>query len=202
MFSPLIDQLINALRCLPGIGPKSAQRMAFQLLQHQRESGLNLAHILQRAISEVGHCHQCHTLCETALCRLCADTRRDQTLLCIVESPANVIAFEQTGSYRGLYFVLTRLLSPLDGVGPQEIGLDRLLMRIRQGGIQEIILATNMTVEGKATAHYIAQMLEELPIKCTRIACGVPVGGDLEFLDANTLALAFDARTPLQRSSS
>lgn len=195
MFSPLIEQLIHALRCLPGIGPKSAQRMAFHLLQRHRQNGLHLAKTLEQALTEIGHCEQCHILCETPKCRLCADEKRDSSLLCIVESPVDVIIFEQTGSFRGLYFVLMGHLSPLDGIGPKEIGIDRLLSRVQQGQIHEIILATNTTVEGEATAHYIANLMKELNIKCTRIAYGVPVGGELEYLDAHTLTRAFLART-------
>lgn len=198
MFSPLIEQLINALRCLPGIGPKSAQRMTFQLLQHQRENGLHLANILKQALTEIGHCEKCHTLCETHICRLCADTRRDAALLCIVETPADVIAFEQTGAYRGMYFVLMGHLSPLDGIGPKEIGMEQLLEHIKNSNLQEIILATNTTVEGEATAHYILNMVNALAIKCSRIAYGVPVGGELEYLDANTLARSFTCRTILE----
>lgn len=194
MFSFLIDQLINALRCLPGVGPKSAQRMAFQLLQHNRDQGFNLARILQQALTDIGHCEKCYTLCETQLCRLCTDPRRDSTLLCIVEMPTDVIAFEQTGSYRGLYFVLMGNLSPLDGIGPKEIGIEKLLERVKQETIHEIILATNTTVEGEATAHFIANLFNDTPIKCSRIAYGVPVGSPLEHLDANTLARSFAAR--------
>lgn len=195
MFSPLIEQLINALRCLPGVGPKSAQRMAFHLLQRHRQNGLQLAKTLEEALTEIGHCEQCHILCETAQCRLCADEKRDSNLLCIVESPADVLVFEQTGSFRGKYFVLMGHLSPLDGIGPKEIGMERLLARVKHDPVQEIILATNTTVEGEATAHYIANLMKELQIKCTRIAYGVPVGGELEYLDAHTLTRAFLART-------
>ncbi len=195
MFSPLIEQLINALRCLPGVGPKTAQRMAFQLLQHNRKSGLNLARILQHALTEITHCQQCHILCEKPLCGLCSDSRRDSSLLCIVGTPIDVMAFEQTGNFKGLYFVLSGHLSPLDGIGPKEIGIEKLSMRIKQGAISEIILATHTTVEGEATAHFIANIVKGTPIKCSRIAYGVPVGGELEYLDVNTLARAFAART-------
>lgn len=199
VLSPLIEQLINALRCLPGVGPKTAQRMAFQLLQHHRENGLNLARLLQQALVEVGHCEQCNTLCETNICQLCSDPRRDASSLCIVGTPMDVIAFEQTGNFRGHYFVLMGHLSPLDGIGPKEIGIEKLSVRIKSHPIQEMILATNTTVEGEATAHYIANMVKDLHIKCTRIAYGVPVGGELDHLDINTLARSFAARTSFRQ---
>lgn len=197
MFSPLIEQLINALRCLPGVGPKTAQRMAITLLQHNRHNGLNLASLLQQALTQIGHCHKCHILCETSLCNLCADAKRDPSMLCVVGTPMDVMAFEQTGNFRGLYFVLMGHLSPLDGIGPKEVGLEKLLQRIQGEPILEMILATNTTVEGEATAHYIANLVKETKIKCTRIAYGVPVGGELEYLDINTLGRAFAARTSL-----
>jgi recombination protein RecR len=194
MFSPLVQQLIDALRCLPGVGPKSAQRMALYLLQHQRQSGLVLASTLQRSLTEVNHCHQCRTLSETELCNLCTNLSRDPTLLCIVESPVNVAVIEQIGHYKGKYFVLSGHLSPLDGMGPQQIGINALLQRLANGEINEIILATNLTVEGEATAHYIANLVQDRPIQCTRLARGVPLGGELEYLDTATLALALAAR--------
>jgi recombination protein RecR len=198
MFSPLIEQLINALRCLPGVGPKTAQRMAIMLLQHNRENGLKLADLLHQALTKIGHCQHCHILCETTSCKLCDDPTRDNSLLCVVGTPADVIAFEQTGNFRGQYFVLTGQLSPLDGIGPNEAGINRLLQRIQQGPpLNEIILATNTTVEGEATAHYIANLVKDMKIKCTRIAYGVPIGGELEYLDINTLARSFSARTTL-----
>lgn len=197
MFSPLIEQLINALRCLPGVGPKTAQRMAFALLQQHRDNGLNLARILQRAITEIGHCEQCHILCETTICKLCADAKRENTQLCVVGNPMDVLAFEQTGHFRGKYFVLMGHLSPLDGIGPKEIGIDRLAARIHAQSPTELILATNTTVEGEATAHYIANLVADSPVKCTRIAYGVPVGGELEYLDINTLARSLAARTAM-----
>lgn len=197
MFSPLIEQMITALRCLPGVGPKTAQRMAIQLLQRNRENGLNLARILQQALTEIDHCQKCHILSETPLCQICQDPNRDPSLLCIVGTPVDVMAFEQTGNFRGLYFVLMGHLSPLDGIGPKEIGLEKLAQRIHGQSISEMILATNTTVEGEATAHYIVNMVKPNNIKCTRIAYGVPVGGELEYLDLNTLARAFAARTTL-----
>jgi recombination protein RecR len=197
MFSPLISNLIAALRCLPGVGPKSAQRMAFHILERNRDNGSTLAQALQQAIATVGHCQRCRMLSENPLCQICNNPKRDEHLLCVVESPADVIALEQAGAYRGFYFVLMGHLSPLDGIGPQEIGIDVLLQRIEQAEIQEIILATNPTVEGEATAHYITNLLKDKKIRCTRIAYGVPLGGELEYLDGGTLAKAFTARTLL-----
>ncbi len=192
--SPLLLQLIEALRCLPGVGPKSAQRMAFHLLERDREGALRLSRVLQDAVERIGHCGQCRTLSEDALCRLCADPARDQGLICIVETPADVLALEQATDYRGHYFVLMGHLSPLDGIGPAELGLDVLEQRLRQGGIREIILATNPTVEGETTAHYISQMAEEYGIQATRLAHGIPLGGELEYIDSGTLAHAFSGR--------
>lgn len=193
MFSPLIQQLIQALRCLPGVGPKSAQRMAFHLLERDRENGLALAKTLQQTLTQVSRCQRCRTFSETDLCTLCSNSNRDSSLLCIVETPADVIAIEQISSYRGYYFVLMGHLSPLDGIGPNEIGIDALIQRL-DPEIKEIILATNSTVEGEATAHYIANLIKNRNIKCTRIAHGIPMGGELEYLDGNTLARALAAR--------
>ncbi len=197
MFSALIEQLIQALRCLPGVGPKTAQRMAFHLLQHRRENGLHLANILQQTLQEVGHCKKCHILSETLLCQLCTDSRRDTSSLCVVGSPADVVAFEQAGNFKGLYFVLMGHLSPLDGIGPKEIGIPIFEERLQDSALQEIILANSTTVEGEATAYYIANIAQKKNIKCSRIAFGVPVGGELEYLGFDTLARAFAARTNL-----
>lgn len=193
-FSPLIDQLIDALRVLPGVGPKSAQRMAFQLLERNRDGATRLARALDRASSEVGHCLRCHTLTELDLCGICSDARRDDKTLCVVESPADVMALEQAGSYRGLYFVLMGHLSPIDGIGPAEIGVDRLLAQVRERGVGEVILATNPTVEGEATAFYITEQLKALGVLVSRIAHGVPLGGELEYVDSGTLAHALSGR--------
>ena len=193
-FSPLIDQLITALRCLPGVGPKSAQRMAFHLLERERSAGLSLAKALETAIDRVGHCESCRTLSETTFCSLCSNTNRDTSLLCVVETPTDVIAIEQTGSYRGYYFVLMGRLSPLDGIGPEELGIDKLIQRITAQPPQEVILATNPTVEGEATAHYLAELVKQRGISASRIAHGVPLGGELEFVDGNTLARAMAGR--------
>ena len=193
-FSPLVDQLIEALRCLPSVGPKSAQRMALHLLERDREGAFRLAQKIAEAIKDVGHCQQCRTLCETELCRICADQKRDASKLCVVESPVDVLAIEQTSLYRGRYFVLMGHLSPIDGIGPQDIGIDLLLQQIKDNQIDELIMATNPTVEGEATAHYIAAQLQAFNVDITRIAHGVPLGGELEFVDGGTLALALRGR--------
>ena len=195
--SPLIKQLLEAFRCLPGVGPKSAQRMSYHLLERDRDGARRLAAALLEAVERIGHCSRCRTLSESELCVLCADERRDHSLLCIVESPSDVEAVEQSTSYRGLYFVLMGHLSPLDGIGPEDIGLDRLAARLRDDGIQELILATNPTVEGEATAHYIAELARSRGVKASRIACGVPFGGELEYLDAGTLSHAISGRRDL-----
>ncbi len=197
-FSPLIDQLITQLRCLPGVGPKSAQRMAFHLLSRNRDQGLQLAETLKRTLSNITHCTRCRTFCEETVCRFCNDERRDASLLCIVENPSDVLAIEQTATYRGYYFVLMGHLSPLDGIGPEAIGIPMLLQQIKQRPIQEIILATNPTVEGEATAHYIAELVKTAGIKTSRIAHGVPLGGELELVDSGTLARAFVARSTFE----
>ena len=197
-FSPLIDQLVQALRCLPGVGPKSAQRMAFHLLERNREGGLQLAEILQTALLQVGHCRQCHTLSELDVCGICSDQRRDHSMLCIVESPADVLALEQAGSYRGIYFVLMGHLSPIDGIGPEEIGINRLIERVREQQIKEVILATNPTVEGEATAYYITEQVKALGVLVSRIAHGVPLGGELEYVDSGTLAHALSGRRAVE----
>ncbi len=194
---PLFAQLMDALRCLPGVGPKSAQRMAFHLLERDRDGGRHLAAVLARAMDDIGHCRRCRTLTETELCRLCASPKRDPASLCVVETPADVIAIEQATDYRGLYFVLGGRLSPLDGIGPREIGLDMLDLRLDEGEIKEVILATNPTVEGEATAHYISDMLSKRGVRATRIAHGVPLGGELEFVDGGTLSHAFTGRREL-----
>lgn len=190
----LIVQLMDALRCLPGIGPKSAQRMTYHLLQHNREGGRRLAEALAAAVERVGHCKMCRTLTEQEICPLCSSAQRDHSLLCIVETPVDVQALEQSTGYRGLYFVLMGHLSPLDGVGPEELGLEQLAARLDKGGIGEVILATNPTVEGEATAHYISEMVRSRGIKASRIAHGVPLGGELEYIDSGTLSHAFAGR--------
>lgn len=193
-FSPLLGQLIQQLRALPGVGPKSAQRMAFHLLARDRAAGKAIAQALQQAMDHIHHCQLCRTFSETPLCVLCANQKRDHQLLCIVESPADMLAVEQTG-YRGLYFLLLGHLSPLDGIGPEDLGLDLLTRRFREATIQEVIIATNPTVEGEATAHYLLQLAKQFNISCSRIAHGVPFGDVLEYIDARTLALAIAGRS-------
>jgi recombination protein RecR len=195
--SPLIRQLMEALRCLPGVGPKSAQRMAYHLLERDRDGARRLAGALTDAVDRIGHCQQCRTLSEEPICGLCSDPERDGRLLCIVETPADVEAMEQYTDYRGRYFVLMGHLSPLDGIGPEEIGLDRLEARLLDGGVEEVILATNPTVEGEATAHYIGEMVRENGVRVTRIAHGVPLGGELEYVSGDTLSHAFSGRREL-----
>lgn len=196
-FSPLIQQLITSLRCLPGVGPKSAQRMAFHLLERDSSGAMALAESLQQAVENIGHCRQCRTLSETELCEICASSSRDASLLCVLESPVDVLAIEQTGGYNGLYFVLSGHLSPIDGIGPEDLGIDQLLEYVQNGGIKELILATNPTVEGEATAHFIAAQIKQAGIDVSRIAHGVPVGGELEYVDGGTLAHALAGRRSL-----
>lgn len=191
-----VDELIDALRCLPGVGPKSAQRMAYHLLQYDQSGAQRLAAALGRALTSVRRCARCNTFTEDELCALCASQRRDPSVLCVVETPADLATMEQTMAYRGLYFVLMGRLSPLDGVGPRDIGLDRLMARATDGTVKEVVLATNFTNEGEATAHYIGEMLRDRGLKITRIARGIPVGGELEYVDAGTLAQAFYERRP------
>ena len=194
-FSPLLSELIDALKVLPGVGPKSAQRMAFVLLERERTKGKRLGKALLEAMDNIGHCRSCRTFTEDEVCHICANTmRKECASVCVVESPPDVIAIEQTGQFNGTYFVLMGHLSPLDGIGPRELGLDVLKNALEQNKVQEVILATNPTIEGDATAHYIAQMCKQLNIKASRIAHGVPVGGELEFVDGTTLSHAFSGR--------
>ena len=185
-----LDELMAALRCLPGVGPKSAQRMAYHLLQRDQSGAARLSGALRTALDRIRHCERCNSFSEAALCDLCASARRDATLLCVVESPADLLMIEQTQSFRGLYFVLAGVLSPLDGVGPKEIHLDRLLKRATDGVVHEVVLATNFTAEGEATAHYVGELLAARGITVTRIARGLPVGGELDHVDIGTLAQA------------
>lgn len=193
-FSPLIDKLIETLRCLPGVGPRSAQRMAFHLLERGRDNGLDLAKALSQAMTEVSHCKRCRTFSENELCQLCANTARDVSKLCIVETPADILAIEQTATFRGYYFVLMGHLSPLDGIGPEELGIPLLSELFKDQQIQEVIIATNPTVEGEATAHYLAEHIKAFGAKTSRIAHGVPMGSELEFVDGSTLTHAITAR--------
>ena len=194
--TPSLDELIQALRCLPGVGPKSAQRMAYHMLQRDHPGAARLSRAVASALERIRHCARCNTFTEAEVCSLCASARRDAALLCVVESPGDLLMMENTQSYTGLYFVLMGRLSPLDGVGPREIHLDRLLKRATDGAVREVILATNFTVEGEATAHYIAEMLGGKGIRVSRIARGLPVGGELEHVDAGTLAQALVERRP------
>lgn len=194
---PRLQGLIDQLRRLPGVGPKSAQRMAFHLLARDPGGAARLAEALQRALAELGRCEACRNFSEGPLCALCADPRRDGSVLCVVESPADVLAVERSAAYRGHYFVLFGRLSPLDGVGPAELGLAELRARLGGGDIRELILATGATVEGEATAHYVQSMAKPLGLKVSRIAHGVPLGGDLEYVDGGTLGHAFSGRREL-----
>ncbi len=193
----ILSALIEALRTLPGIGPKSAHRIAYHLMQHDREGAQGLGRSLLAAAEQLKHCEKCNTFTETQICALCGDSERDQTLLCIVETPTDQAMLEQTLTYRGLYFVLMGRLSPLDGIGPREIHFDRLVRRVADGVVAEIVLATNFTNEGEATAHYLGQMLKARGLTVTRLARGVPVGGELEYVDAGTIARAMLDRRAL-----
>jgi recombination protein RecR len=193
-FSPLIESLVDGLRCLPGVGPKSAQRMALHLLERDREGAAALAHALVAAMDGVRHCDRCRNFSEEELCDICRDQRRDVHTICVVESPSDVVAIEQSASYRGQYFVLMGHLSPIDGIGPEEIGLEQLQLRVNDESVTEVILATNPTVEGEATAYYVGEMLRAEGVTVTRIAHGVPLGGELEYVDGNTLAHALSGR--------
>ena len=194
---PLLQQLIEALRCLPGVGPKSAQRMAYHLLERNRDGGRQLSEALASAMDGIGNCTQCRTLSEQEICRTCANPARDASALCIVENPADLHAMEQATDFNGHFFVLMGRLSPLDGVGPQELGMDQLEARLEQGHIKEVIVATSATVEGEATAHYISEIAADYNVTASRIAHGVPVGGELEYVDGGTLAHALRGRTRL-----
>jgi recombination protein RecR len=190
----LLKQLIQCLCCLPGVGPKSAQRMAFNLLQRNRDGGRQLSAILLQAMDRIGYCRDCRTLTEKEICEFCAHPLRDDDLLCIVESAADVWVIDQATNFKGKYFVLHGHLSPLDGIGPDQLGIDRLEQRLADGVIKEIILATNSTIEGQATAHFIGDIANKFNIRATRIAHGVPMGGELEFIDSGTLVHAFNGR--------
>jgi recombination protein RecR len=192
--SRLIGRLIESLRCLPGVGPKSAQRMAFHLLEYNRDGGRQLAEALSMAMEQVGNCSECRTLSEQTVCSLCSNDQRDRSLLCVVETPADVQALEQSTGYQGVYFVLMGHLSPLDGIGPEALGLDLLETRLASAEVKELILATNPTVEGEATAHFVSEIARAQGVRTTRIAHGVPMGGELEYIDGGTLSHAFAGR--------
>lgn len=192
--SSLLNELVDAFKCLPGVGARTAQRMSFHLLENDRDAGLKLADAMRNAIENIGHCDSCRTLTEHDLCKICSNANRDASQLCIVENPSDVIALEQATDYRGYYFVLMGKLSPLDGIGPEELGLDKLEQRLSAGEVTELILATNPTIEGEVTAHYIHELAAKQGVKATRIAHGVPVGGELDYVDSGTLSHAFDGR--------
>ena len=194
MYGNLIDQLIDALRCLPGVGAKSAQRMALQLLEHDKEGAAHLAGTISEAILKVGRCEKCRTLTEDRECRICSNPSRSSSQICVVENPADLYAIEQAGSFRGKYFVLLGHLSPIDGIGPDQLGINNLIERLQVEEISELILATNLTVEGEATAHFIADKAKALGISVSRIAYGVPMGGELEYVDGGTLNMALQSR--------
>lgn len=193
-----LDQLIEALRCLPGVGPKSAQRMAYHLLQRDRPGAARLSHSLHHALEMIHHCQKCNNFSETEICELCASGKRDPHQLCVVEMPTDLMMLEQTQTYSGMYFVLMGRLSPLDGIGPKDIHLDRLLKRAQDGETKEVILATNYTVEGEATAHYVGELLKARGLKVSRIARGLPMGGEIEHVDVGTLAQAMLERRALR----
>ncbi len=194
--SSTLDELTQALRCLPGVGPKSAQRMAFHLLHRDRKGAERLSVSLVQALEHLRHCDKCNNFTEQAVCELCSSGNRDERLLCVLESPADMLMMEQTHAYQGLYYVLMGRLSPLDGIGPQEIGFDRLVKRACNGSTEEVILATNFTAEGEATAHALGVLLNAKGLRVSRIARGVPVGGELEYVDSGTLAQALLERRP------
>lgn len=194
-YSPLIQNLIDALCCLPGVGPKSAQRMALHILEKQRDAGITLSNALAESIEHVGRCSRCRILTEANLCDICASVSRQDNIICVVENPSDVFAIEQSGEFKGRYFVLLGHLSPIDGIGPAEIGITELLNRIADEPIEEVILATSTTVEGEATAFYIADQLGKQEIRVSRIAHGVPMGGELEFVDGGTIARALAGRS-------
>ena len=197
-YSPLIDELITQLKCLPGVGAKSAQRMAFNLLERNRDGALNLSKALHDAMEHVKHCSQCRNFTESTLCNICSDPSRAASgLLCVVQSPQDVLAIESTSEFKGRYFVLMGYLSPIDGIGPDEIGVPALTRLLDTGGIQEVILATSFTMEGEATAHYLGELCRDLAVKVSRLARGVPVGGELEYIDGSTLSHAFQGRKQL-----
>ena len=192
-----LESLIEALRCLPGIGPKSAQRMAYYLMQRDRPGAQRLADALQLALGALRHCERCNTFTEAEICDRCSSAKRDASLLCVVETPVDMNMMEQTQAYSGLYYVLMGRVSPLDGIGPRELQLERLLARVSDGVVREVILATNFTNEGEVTAHYLSEMFKSLGLRVSRIARGVPVGGELEYVDSGTLAQAVRERKSL-----
>ena len=198
MSLPLLEQLIEAFRVLPGVGQKTAQRMAYHVLEREREGGQKLSQVLAQAIERIGHCAQCRDFSELEICAVCANGSRERQQLCAVESPADRLAIEHATGFRGVYFVLQGRLSPLDGIGPRELGLDQLEARLKQGEVSELIIATSATVEGEATAHYLAQLARLHKVRPSRLAQGLPLGGELEYVDRGTLSHAFGTRTEVQ----
>ena len=194
---PALEQLIDGLRCLPGVGPKSALRMAYYLLQRDRKGAAKLGKSLENALQVLGHCTLCNNFSEASICPVCESERRDATQLCVVEMPTDLMMMEQTQSYSGMYFVLMGRLSPLDGIGPKEINLDKLIKRAQNGVVREVILATNYTVEGEATAHYISELLKTCNVAVSRIARGLPMGGEIEYVDSGTLSMSLMGRRPI-----
>ena len=197
MYGNVIDQLIDALRCLPGVGAKSAQRMALQLLERDRVAASHLSESIAEAVEKVGRCAECRTLTEHQICAICSNVRRSSGEICVVENPADLYAIEQAGSFQGQYFVLLGHLSPIDGIGPEQLGIDQLIERLQNTEVDEVILATNLTVEGEATAHFIADKAKALGVTVSRIAYGVPMGGELEYVDGGTLNVALQSRKAL-----
>jgi recombination protein RecR len=197
MTASLLEQLIDAFRVLPGVGQKTAQRMAYHVLERDREGGQRLSNALADAVERVGHCERCRDFSESPVCAICASASRDAHLLCVVESPVDRLAIEQATGYRGYYYILQGRLSPLDGIGPRELGLDALAARLAEGEVQELVVATNPTVEGEATAHYVAQLARQHKVKPTRLTHGVPLGGELEYVDRGTLSHAFGSRSEM-----
>jgi recombination protein RecR len=196
-FTPRLQALLDALRCLPGVGPKSSQRMAFHLLDRDRDGAAILVAALRAALDEIRQCQRCRMFAEGELCPICADQKRDESTVCVVETPADVVAIDESGGFRGVFFVLMGRLSPLDGIGPDQLGVDLLRQRLDNDGVRELILATSATVEGEATAAYLAGLAGKRGVRATRIAHGVPMGGELEFVDSSTLSLAISARTSI-----
>lgn len=196
-FGPVIDELIEALTILPGVGQKTAQRMALHLLERDQQGASRLARAVEQAVQRIGRCHRCHTFTETEVCQICRDTQRDPGIVCVVESSSDLLAIEQSHHFKGQYFVLMGSLSPLDGRGPAQIGIPKLVERIKSTDVREIILATNPTIEGEATAHYIAEVFADDKILLTRLAHGIPMGGELGYVDGGTLSHAFSGRKPL-----
>jgi|TARA_B110000046_G_C12974563_1_gene390509 recombination protein RecR len=197
LYGNVIDQLIDALRCLPGVGAKSAQRMALQLLERDRVAASHLSESIAEAVEKVGRCEECRTLTEHQICAICSNVRRSSGEICVVENPADLYAIEQAGSFQGKYFVLLGHLSPIDGIGPEQLGIDQLIERLQNTEVDEVILATNLTVEGEATAHFIADKAKALGVTVSRIAYGVPMGGELEYVDGGTLNVALQSRKAL-----